>query len=63
MGITKALGTNVTAGQSPVTSAVFSSVTGVVANLTTKTKYYYRVRATTAQSMVQWGTVKSFTTL
>jgi len=62
-GTTKELGTNVTAGESALTSSTLSPVTAVVAGLTANTKYYYRVKAITNTNMTQYGIVKSFTTL
>ena len=62
-GTTKALGTTVTADQSPLNSALNNAITKTVAGLTPSTRYYYRAYVTDANfSGGKYGVLKSFIT-
>ena len=60
-GTTEALGSNVTADESPVNDADKVAVTAAISGLTASTKYYYRVKCVSA-TKTTYSLIRSFTT-
>lgn len=60
-GLTKALGTNVVADESPLSDIVNETVHTDLAGLTASTKYYWRIRLVCAEKTV-YSLIRSFTT-
>ena len=60
-GLTKALGTDVVADESPISGIVNETVHTDLAGLTPSTKYYWRIRLVCAEKTV-YSLIKSFTT-
>lgn len=61
-GLTKALGTNVVADESPILGIVNETVHTDLAGLTPSTKYYWRIQMSYFPGQIVYSLIKSFTT-